>query len=177
MDFCEHAPIVQERVDPIDLVAGQAEYDIDTATGTDVTLILEAACNGRLMECLKTGDRSLSSCDVPAGVPRGYRQCGENLLTLDFAPQFNSEKALTLVATKPKRTASTVADLLLDNYGYEIGMGVVGRLLMIPGQKFSSSGGAYAYTKPYLTARTNARIRADMSFGSGESRVRPRSFL
>lgn len=163
MDFCMHAAIVRERLDPIDVVAGQTEYDIDVPFGTEVTMILSASYQGR----------QLADRGKYAGLALG----ADNTFTLDAAPAASAAGAISmLVATKPKRNANTVADILLNDYGYAIGQGVVGRLLLIPGQPFSAPGNAAAYTSAYLTARTDARIRAEAWFGAAAARVRPRRF-
>lgn len=176
-DFCMHAAIVQTQLDPIDAVANVAAYDIDTPNGTDVTLILSASFAGSQLECVKTGDCAAFNMGMGTGTPSAFMQAVGNSFTLNVAPAQTVSKAIAmLIATKPARNATTVADVLLNDYGPEIGMGVVGRLMLMPGHKFSAPRDAFIYTQAYIAARTEARIRADMSFGSGESRVRPRRF-
>jgi hypothetical protein len=176
-DFCGHAPIVQERLDAMDAIQGQAEYELDLPNGTDLTLVLEATYQGRELPCVKTGDYSGASMTAHPGTPTSYRQSADNLITFDFAPISTESKAINLlVATKPMLNAKIIADILLNDYGYQIGLGVVGRLMLIPGQPFSNPRDAAVYTAQYNATRSEARIRADMSFGSGESRVRPRRF-
>lgn len=175
-DFCSHAPIVQLTLDPIDLVAGQVEYDVDVPNGTDVALILDASYHGRALGCMKTGDAPLTAAPRIAA-PSAYRQGSGNAFTLDAAPAADEPGVLVLqVATKPSKNTRQVADILLNDYGYEIGMGAVGRLMMIPGHPFSNPGLAPVYTATYLKARTEARIRAESSFGRSSTRVRPRPF-
>ena len=45
-EFCSRAPVVQELLDPVDAIAGQALYDLDAPSGTDVSLVLEAFYQG-----------------------------------------------------------------------------------------------------------------------------------
>lgn len=168
IDFCTHAAVVQVDIDPIDTVAGQIEYDIDTPTGQETTLILEAAYLGNPLSIFKNGDAALSNA---------IRQTPGNTFVFGLAPQESTPQAITLrVATRPTRTANVVADVLLNDYSHAISMGVVGRLMLIPGHAFSNPGSAVAYSSIYTTARTDARIRADRSFGSADMRVRPRRF-
>lgn len=176
-DFCSVAPVVQETSDPMDAVEGQREYDIDVASGTECTVILKAWYEGRLLAALKTGDRNESGYAQGGGTPTGFKQLLGSRLMLDVAPARNSPGALTLlVATKPTHRADYVADVLLEDYAYAIGQGVVGRLKKIPGVTFSDIATAGMYTGTYLQARTEARIRAESSFGAAQSRVRPRRF-
>lgn len=177
IDFCTHAPIVQELLDPINARAGVAEYDIDTRSGTQVTLILEASYLGLRLGALHSEALSRTTGAIPSGTPSAYMQAASSTLTLNAAPPHDAAQAIRLlVATRPKRTASNVDDVLLNDYGYQIGQGAVGRLLMIPGHPFSDPRNAFAYTANYSTARTEARIRAERSFGQTGLRVRPRPF-
>lgn len=177
IDFCTHAPIVQERPDPIDVVAGQIVYDIDTASGTVPTLIIEAAYALRPLEIIKQGDMNFEAAHQQQGQPFRIMQAAEAQLTLDYTPAWDSPAALSLlVATKPTRTAQNVADVLFNDYAYEIGQGVVGRLLLMPGHEWSNPAFAQAYTATYERARTEARIRAEASFGQTSTRARHRRF-
>lgn len=177
IDFCSVAPIVQSAVDPIDLSAGEPTYDIDTPNGTDVTLILKATLNRHPLRILGVGDADFGGA-ITMGAPSGLMQSTDNTFTLDVAPAVDMPQALTLwVATKPKRTANSVADVLFNDYAYDIGQGVIGRLLLMPNQPFSAPANAFAYTANYERARTNARIRGESSFGRSQSRVQPRRFI
>lgn len=177
IDFCTHAPIVQEQLDPINLIKGQREYDLDTAAGTVTTIVLQAKYQGRDLDICKIGDTTFDYTDDQFGAPTGIMQAAGNLFTLNIKPIANERAALSLiVATKPTAQAPTVADVLLNDYAYEIGQGAVARLLKIPGQPFSNPATSIAYEATYTTARTAARIRAESSFGAASSRVKPRRF-
>jgi hypothetical protein len=178
MDFCGVAPIVQAVIDPIDLVAGEPEYDIDTPNGTDVTLILSATFQRTPLRVLGIGDADFLNAHLTMGTPSGLKQAAGNTFRLDVAPACDMAQALSLlVATKPKRNANAVADVLLNDYAYDIGQGAIGRLLLIPGQPFSAPANAFVYTANYERARVNARIRAESSFGQTSTRVKPRAFI
>lgn len=178
MDFCSVAPIVQATIDPIDLAAGEPEYDIDTPNGTDVTLILAATLNGMPLRILGLHDADFLTARTTMGSPRGIKQSASNSLMLDVSPTYDMPQALALVvATKPKRSATSVADVLLNDYAYDIGQGAIGRLLLMPNQPFSAPANAFAYTANYERTRTNARIRAESSFGQSSTRVQPRRFI
>lgn len=178
IDFCSVAPIAQAIIDPIDLVAGEPEYDIDAPNGTDITLILSARLQGRKLDVFRLQDADFTAARTTMGTPNGLKQGPSNTLMLDISPSYDMPKALSLaVATKPKRNATIVADVLFSDYAYEIGQGTIGRLLLTPNQPFSAPGNAFAYTAIYERARTNARIRADEGFGQSSTRVRPRRFI
>lgn len=177
IDFCTHAPIVQERLDPIDVEKGRIEYDIDTSPQTDVTLILDATFQGRPLAIAKTGDANFFAQQQIERDPGAVIQSAGNLFSIDYLPARDVPGAISLmVATKPKRNAQVIADVLIEDYADTLTQGIVGRLLMIPGHEFSNPSIAALYTGPYEVARTSARIRAERSFGASSARVRPREF-
>lgn len=174
IDFCTYAPVVQERLDPVDLVAGQAQYDIDLPYGVNVTLVIEATYHGREMQVLRGRDDQRERLTAPYAL----RQAADNTILLLPTPTQDEPGALHLcVATRPAGMASTVDDLLLLDYGYEIGCGAAARLFFMPGQSYSNPQLAPAYQTIYTMARTTARIRAEAGFGNGGMRVRPRAFI
>lgn len=177
MDFCAWAPIAQQVLDPITVIQGVRDYDFETEAGTFVTSVREVTFLGRPLAIYKLGDPQIDYTGQAAGPPSGIVLNANNAFSLNITPEATSMGALRMVvATKPGPQAQQVADLLLNDYGYEIGQGVVARLMKIPGQAFSAPGAAFAYEAPYLKARNDARIRAEASFGAAQTRVRPRRF-
>lgn len=173
LDFCFHAPVAQQVLDPIDVVAGQAQYDIDLPFGTNVTLILEAYYQGQPMQVIRRDDDERDRLAAPYAL----RQAADNTFTLYPTPTESVAGAVVpRVATRPTHLASTLDDVLLADYGYEIGCGTVARLMLMPGQTFFNLQLAPTYQAIYIAARTNARIRAEAGFGMAANRVRPRPF-
>lgn len=172
MDFCSFAPVVQQVLDPIDVNAGQAQYDIDLLYGSNVTTILEAYWQGRRMQVIRRDDDLRES-----GAPFALRQAADNTFLLLPTPTHDVPGAIVLrVATRPSSMATSVDDILLADYGYEIGCGAAARLMLMPGQAYTNPQAGAAYQAIYTVARTNARIRAEASFGQASNRVRPRPF-
>jgi len=177
MDFCTWAPVVQQTLDPLTVVQDVRDYDFETDVGTVVTHVLEVKYRGRDIDIYKAGDPRIDRTGQRVEPPSGIILNANNAFSLNATPDTTVIGALQLlVATKPGPRAQQVADLLLNDYGYEIGQGAVARLMKVPGQTFSAPGAAYAYEAPYLKARTDARIRAEASFGGAQTRVRSRRF-
>jgi hypothetical protein len=174
IDFCTYAPVAQQVLDPVDVYAGQAQYDIDVPYGANVTLILEAYYDGQRMQVIRQDD------DVREGgtAPFALRQAADNTFTLYPTPTVDQDGVIVLrVATRPTMLAATLDDVLLADYAYEIGSGAVARLMLMPNQLFSNPQLAPTYQTIYVVGRTNARIRAEAGFGMSGNRVRPRSFM
>lgn len=176
IDFCIGSSIVQATLEPLDIITGQVEYDIETPAGTETSLILAASYNGTALNVEKDGDTVFLGAALPEGAPSAVKQTPTNTFTLNRIPQFDAPGAVQmLVATKPRRNAASVADILME-YAYEIGLGVVARLSLIPEPGFPKPQLAAAYSSTYETAKLTARIRAERTFGTAAARVRPRRF-
>jgi len=176
IDFCNIAPVVQVELDPINVVAGQFDYDLEPPSGMAVTFVLSAKYRGNELGVFKSGDSD--SLLRSSGTPTAFKQSGDPILTLNFAPIEDVSNSLALVvATKPTNRATSVADILFNDYAYEIGLGAVSRLLKVPGQPFTNQIAASEFRRDYEIARTNARIRAEASFGRVGSTAKYRRFI
>jgi hypothetical protein len=173
-DFCAYAPLVQQVLDPIDVVAGQALYDVDLLYGIKMTVVLEAYYQNQRMQVIRRDDDAREGGTAPFAL----RQGADDSFTLYPTPQADEPGAIILrVATRPTHQATHVDDVLLREYGYEIGCGVAARLMLMPGQLYSQLDLAPTYQTIYVLARTNARIRAESGFGMSGNSVRPRRFI
>lgn len=174
IDFCTFAPVAQEVLDPIDVIAGQPQYDIDLLFGVNATMILEAYYQGERMQVIHNNDDERGR----EAAPFVLRQAADNTFTLYPTPTETVPGALELrVATRPSSLATQVSDLLLADYGYEIGCGTAARLMLMPNQLFSNPALAPTYQTIYVNGRTNARVRAESAFGMAQMRARPRVFM
>lgn len=177
IDFCTHVPIVTQNCDPAGMVAGVLEYDVDVPMGQEAARILEAAYLGRPLRILGPGDSNFGANEELPGEPTAVKLLARNAMELDRPAALTVPRALTLrVSTKPSRNATTVADVLLDSYGYEIGQGVLGRLLKMPGHKFSKPAASYAYEATYINARSTARASCEPGVSNSAPRARYRPF-
>lgn len=173
IDFCTYVPVVQQVLDPVDVYAGQAQYDIDVPYGVNVTVILEAYYRNQRMQVLRQDDDAREGNHAPFAL----RQAADNTFTLYPTPGADESEAIVMrVATRPTMLATTLDDVLLADYAYEIGAGAVARLMLMPNQLFSNPQLAPTYQTIYIAGRTNARIRAEGGFGLSGNRVRPRPF-
>jgi hypothetical protein len=179
IDFCMHVPVVQLTLDPLDLLAGQREYDIDSPPGSETSDILQAWFQGQPLPIVsgKSGAGPWFAPNATPGPPLALRQRAANTFELDRAPAESLSQALILqIATRPSRNSNQIADILFNDYAYGIGQGVVARLLMMPGHSFSNPGMAAYYHSEYLRVRAEARIRVARDFNPVALRVAPRAF-
>lgn len=137
IEFCTRTRVMRAMLDPVTLVPGMAEYELDPPDGasqiTDVTgawlpegQILPLT-RPRLAELFPAGwraARAQSTRDV-----RGFYCRMPGLLELVPALAVQAPRALLLeVAYAPVRNATEVPDLLLNRYAEQIAQGAAARL-------------------------------------------------
>ncbi len=172
-DFCEFTHILQETLEPMDAVAGQAEYPLDLPAGCDLCLIQQVWWQNRPLAIV----RSVQPWGGMSGTPDAIAQGPDNACVLNRTPANDLQQAIRLrVSLKPARNANRIPDVLLRDYGYIIGQGAIYRLLQIPGPGGSPSA-AITAGNAYLLARTDARIRAERGLGTSAITVQPRRFI
>lgn len=185
IDFCVHTLLVQETLDPISVRQGVASYGLFPSIGTKVHLVMNAWYEANKLAVFN-GDspanhpelynKGFKGADATQGTPRALIMQGENIL-LDTPPAADSPKALTVqVALKPSRNSTTVADVLFEDYAFEIGQGALARLVMLPGQAFTNPSLSAPYYAVYASARSKARVRSSNSSGRSTTRIHPVRF-
>ena len=105
------------------------------------------------------------------GQPRYITQIEPDTLRLVPAPMQNGTLYLCL-RLKPSQSAATLPDFL-DKYAGMLGWGALGRLLMTPGQSYTSPELAMAYTARF-TQRLDAMFRTG-TIGQQNARLRTKS--
>lgn len=177
IDFCNHSQVVQVQLDPMDVIKGQTVYDIETPNASETVFIRQAFFRGGLMPLINGIDAICFPSTTPPGIPTALQQKANNAFELDRPPDSDfPQSVLLLVSTRPTRGANLVADVLLNDYAYGIGQGVIGRLALMPGQAFSNPSMAAVVNEAYIRCRTDARIRAEKGFNNAPSRVQARLF-
>lgn len=187
IDFCKVAPVVQFTLDPIDALASQHEYDIESPAGMQPVFILDAWFQGRRMATYKTGDRQSQQTQFNTqfpganpliGTPGALQQTRDSTFILDYAPPVDIPSAITLLASmRPTSKATSVDDKLFSDFGYAIGLGAAARIMRIPAKEFSNIALSVDCERQYIIARTEARIIAESSFTKTSIQARPRRFI
>jgi hypothetical protein len=184
IDFCSKTLLIQRDHDPVSVVAGQADYDLDPPTGARVHMVMQAWFERQPLDVVtpdspgmrpEVFNSGFQGADTNTGNPTKLIQKDDLTFTLERAPSVDSISAVTMrIALKPTRNATDVENILLDDYAYEIGQGAAARLMRIPGQPFTNIQLALAYETTYVTARNTAQARANRSYGRGTQQVQMR---
>jgi hypothetical protein len=144
IQFCEETHYLQLVSDPIDLVAGASEYDIDVPASHSVARLLNTWFGPE---------------QRPTGRPQRAEFIGPSTLRIWPVPQADLPAAMqTCIALKPARTATSLDDSMFNDWVEGIAAGAIYRICMMPGQAFSSDQDAIKAMGVYNLWRGKARF-------------------
>jgi hypothetical protein len=184
MEFCRMTDIVQ-RVSTASVVAGTQEYTVTAVSEMQVARILGVGWEGNWLSPVApeqfTTDVGLRGADIGTatavvGSPQYY------LLKTPSATQFSlypiPDTALTNGLTvkasfMPTQTATTVEDLLFNEYGKQIASGAVAHLMSLPQY---ASAVQPAHAAAFMMGVRHAKERKIFGNQAHNTRVRPRFF-
>lgn len=183
IDFCSGSLIVQADLDPMTLIPGIVEYELDSPGQQKIHMLMHVYHGARELGIVTAdmaqanpahyGNWFYAGATVPTGRPNQIFQKNEKTFLVDRAPDELEPIILTLsAALKPDRKATQLADILFDDYADAIALGAASRLLMLPNQAFSNPQLAAAYGIQFAQQRAAAQLRAATSFGRATHRVR-----
>lgn len=181
IEFCEKTLIIQRDLDPVTVVKGITDYDIDPPNNQLVTRLLRVwykdveltptapdnVNNAEVYNTLFTG------ADKNRADPRMFIQKDERTFTVYPIPQETVANGLTVrAALKPTRLAETVEDVLFEDYAEAISSGAKYRLLSMASKPWTNGPSATLALATFNTAINVARQRASRGHTRADLRVR-----
>lgn len=138
IEFCEQGSAVHRELDPVTLVAGSQELEIDLPPQSGLIRVTSVVVNDRE---LQPSDRIFA--DVQ-GMPRTYSYQDDGVLALYPTPDQTYE-ARVFALLKPARGATAVDDILFEDWAEFIVSGAMYRLLSMPMATWANPAAAQAY--------------------------------
>jgi hypothetical protein len=177
-EFCEKTNAWRATFDPVNLVAGQADYDLEPSESQSEAVRLERLT---LNDCL-LWDRSWN-CDKPDDAPPKYRNelppftIDTDLLTLTLiADEIQTADAagglVAMGSMKPKVGATQLPDFLLGVHSEPFRYGVLARLLRMGKKPWTDLGLSGFYDGKYQQALNYAANNAQQGNTRGPLRTR-----
>lgn len=163
-ELCEKASCYLEDLDPITVVNGLYEYDLDAPRNTDIHKLKWALLDGRYMEFSST---ALMAQRYPnwreknkTGVPKLIAQIRPNAFWLCPVPQNKIKNGLVIHAVlKPSQKSVVLEDRIANEYRDTIVNGALFRLLRLPSKDWTDLGGAKVYGALFQDGIREAEIR------------------
>ena len=177
--FCEKSLILQRNHDPLTCIEGISEYDFEPPSGQLVIKIMKMWVKGSELIALAPDDigvaeiynTAFSGANTSKSDPVYYLQKEERIVSVYPIPSTTVASGFTIrVAYKPSRSATTVDDVLFEDYADIIGDGAKYRLFLSPGKPYSSLDAATTHKGLYteglnvaIQRASRGHVRSDLS--------------
>lgn len=174
IDFCAGSLLLQEDLDPQDVVAGQSVYSVEGSGQT--CQVLSMYYLGRRLERKSELElQRLYTRDWQSlvGAPRYWTQFNLDEVVLALKPAEDRPAALTgRIAYRPKRSSTTVDARLFEQYLDAVAAGALSRLLVTPEQPYTDPRMAREYEQRFQAATSQARSFVNGGMNHAPMRVR-----
>jgi hypothetical protein len=182
IDFCEKSLILQTDHDPVTAIVGQIDYDLEPPKDRLVVRVMKAWYKGQLLEEMAPDDidtpsvyNQQSGYHVHRGDPLQFFQKEARTFSVYPIPNETVKQSITLrVALKPTRSATTIDDLIYEEYAETIGSGAISRLALSPGKPYSNAGLANAHRALFQAGLNVARDRSQNGYVRASRQVKMR---
>lgn len=182
IDFCEKSLVLQADQEPVTIIGGINDYDLEPPRDRLVVKIMKAWFKGQELtptspDEVKTPSiyNQNSGYVVNRGDPNFYIQKDLRTYSLYPIPKETARLALTMrVALKPTRSATSIDDFIFEEYAETIGHGAIARLALSQGKPYSDLKLAAARNGMYLTGVNVARDRAQKGYVRSSRHVKIR---
>lgn len=147
IEFCEKSLVLTRDHDPVTLVPGKVDYDLEPPGGYLVVKVMRAWLDTRELNPAAPDfvsdpavyNRLFSSYQSAPSTPQVYLQKEERSITVWPVPDQRFRNGLTMrVALKPTRASTQIEDVVFEDYAEAIGHGAVYRLMSSVGKPYSN---------------------------------------
>lgn len=156
IEFCRDSRVISEELDGIAVTADSRTATLASTEGTRVVHALRVWFDDAELYSVAPGDLT-GDWMAHTGTPVGYYMETEDTVRLYPIPSANGTLKAR-AATAPAHDADEVADALADRWLDAILAGALARILLVPGQPFSSPEGAQAALGSFYAAASRARL-------------------
>ena len=159
-NFCYDSQIWRHTLDPISLIANQAEYDLDDIPSySEVLFPTQVFLHGGKLQ---------------PGEGYGFEP-GCTQLVMLHTPQANDPNALVVqVSLRPRHNACRICERLYDDWYQTWAYGVFAELMAQPNRSWSSPQNAGFYQSKYMDGLRKAIVQSNRGHTNRAMQARPR---
>jgi hypothetical protein len=183
IEFCSRSNFIQRDHDPITVVTGISDYDLEPPTGQLVVKILK--CWFKMTELSPIAPDFVNSpafynSSIPDNAPSiatplSFTQKDERTFSIYPSSKDTVANGLTLrISLKPTRASTTCEDSIFEDYAETIAHGALARLLVSPGKAYMNVAAAGMHGAAFNTGINDARQRASRGHVRSGMQVRMR---
>lgn len=175
IEFCAKSWVWRYLPDPLDLIAGEAVYDLEPPQGAVVANVLKVMVDGEPLEnrSIEWLDENVKNWRKDTGFPRFFTAVDTAQVILAVVPSVNIASGISMtLAVNPDDRSSDFPSWIATKYLDEIVAGAVSRLMLIPKKDWSDANLGADYRKQFHTGISTARESVISSFGRAPARSR-----
>lgn len=176
IEFCEETSVYVADHDPISLVKGIAEYDLEAPENeTDIVSVKKAWVGNAPIDYISQDTLNQRQSYWPADEaeqPTAFTQQTQTSLIVYPKPTIALKNGLKMkVVLRPTLTASGIVDWVATKYVQEISDGAKAMLMAMENKPWSSQAGTAVYRAQFEAGKTRATIEALRSFTRASQQV------
>jgi hypothetical protein len=187
IEFCQRTNFVQNTSSETTVV-GTTDYDVEEPSQQELAKVLAVFYQGNKLKARSSEmvsyapalrNEAIGEAEIATGTPTEWfnRDPAQPIVTVYPAPDAVLAGGITIrAALKPKRTATSVADTLFDDWAEDIASGAVARLMLTPRMPFTNAALAPVFRAQFNTACVKAAVMARVGAAAAASRVQPVPF-
>lgn len=174
IEFCAQSWAWKHLQDPVDVEAGELNYQLEPPAGAEVVAVMNAEIDGvpiddKSVEWLNANRPDWRS---QANRPKFYTQTDTEQLILAPVPDANITGGLVItLACQPSQAATGFPRWLANQYRYTIADGASARLMLMPGKPWTDLPNGTARLISFTQDINNARARAAMGLSRAPIRT------
>lgn len=175
IDFCRASWVWKFLPDPQSVVAGEAFYDLEPDTGTEVVAVMDVTCNGVPLDnkSLDWLNSELPDWRTRAATPKYFTQVDTEQIILAALPDANITNGLTMtLALTPAQSATGFPGWIWSRYVEDISAGALSRLMLMPGKPWTDLANGTDRQQKFQNAIANARASAVRALSRADVRVK-----
>lgn len=174
IEFCAGSWIWQIFMDPVSVIAGVNEYDLDPETGADVSAVVSAELDGLPLKPRTAVwlNREIPRWRTVTGTPKYVTQLNAETVILAPLPQESVRNGLMLtVAQQPSQKADGFPAWIYNQYADALINGAVSRLMLMTGRPWADAPNGVARKAEFESDVANARNAAISALGTAPVRT------
>lgn len=163
IELCEKTDAYQAQLDPISVITGIYEYDLEPPRGTLVQRIIWVTHEGKILEPISTSllEQRKEDWRNDTGAPEYFVKQSLNSFYIAPVPNKTVTSGIEIrVSLKPTITSTAADDQLMTDYRDTIVNGALFRLCRMPSKDWTDYNAAQVYSTLFADGLVYAERRA-----------------
>lgn len=177
IDFCRRTNLWTEMQEPQPVIAGISEYDIESPTDGQLSLVLDVYLDGVELSAKAIDELrklyKIPSWNAVVGKPVFFTQLVPGTIQLVPEPATDIPSGVSArVSYVPTQTASTVPDFLYDSHATDLASGALSYLLIEQGRSYTDPTNGVYHARRFHASMSRAVVNNNRANVRAQMRVR-----